>query len=173
MLFVVALKIEAGVLIKKYNLKKIENKYFSIFEGDGVALILSGVGATRASIATTYIITLYPKHNQIINFGGAGSQKLPIGTIHQAKSILYDDKKYMIADTGVTLKCTNKPIVAKHLKTNMVDMESFGVYQVCRVFKRSLRIVKIITDKCEKINYEQPFMTNKKAILDFDFDSKK
>ena len=173
MVFVVALKIEAGVLIKKYDLKNIEDNYFDIFTNKNIILIISGIGSMNSSMATTYVLNKYPQTNKIINFGGAGAvQKIQIGSMSIVKSFIFNNKKYMIGSKGLTMTCSDIPIYNQTIKTDLVDMESYGFYLACKKFQqKQFFIVKVVTDHCENIEYVTSLRQNEQSILGFDWDS--
>ena len=90
--FVVAHKLEANPLIEYFNLKKFVKKPFQIFKNErGIRLIISGMGAIRASNAVKFMWELNNGGSSFkegwINVGIAGHRTLKLGTCFLANKI--------------------------------------------------------------------------------------
>ncbi len=73
--FTVALKCEAGPIIKYFNLKQqAGNGSFQVYAGDEIILIITGVGGIQSAISTTYLLTKYDakKTDILLNIGISG-----------------------------------------------------------------------------------------------------
>ena len=73
---ITALSVEAKPLIEHYKLSSINNRYFRIYEGNDIILIISGVGKIKSSIATTYILSQIDNLDRCValNIGLCGTQ---------------------------------------------------------------------------------------------------
>ncbi|MCP5112760.1 MAG: hypothetical protein GY953_18190, partial [bacterium] len=78
--FVVALDCEAKPLASRYQLRRLDSA-FSIYQGDGIALVVSGVGKVAAAAATAYLYgrTGEPDGAVWFNVGIAGHRDRPVG----------------------------------------------------------------------------------------------
>ncbi len=78
--FVVALDCEAKPLASRYQLRRLDSA-FSIYQGDGIALVVSGVGKVAAAAATAYLYrrTGEPDGAVWLNVGIAGHRDRPGG----------------------------------------------------------------------------------------------
>ena len=86
MIYVVtALPWEARPVIERYNLKRDDNcKFFPMFKGSNMCLIVSGIGKMASAIAAAYLLSggNAGQDAAIVNIGvcGAVKQQYPIGT---------------------------------------------------------------------------------------------
>jgi len=138
-----ALYQEAEPFIEALQLKKFNQpSNFQIFQNNEYTLIISGVGGVNASIATTYLLTLFhPKKNDLFfNIGIAGGQKesLRLGElylIHKIHDLCYNRDYYPDLIINHSLKeaslitvnrpLTNKGIItANNLLTNELDLHT-------------------------------------------------
>ena len=85
MLYIVtALKSEAQAFVDKYRLKKTKLLEFSVFYGDSIMLIVSGIGVKNSALATQTLINHYDITDEdvYINVGICGaSKKYEIGQL--------------------------------------------------------------------------------------------
>ncbi len=71
---ILAMPLEAGPFIEALGLEATGEACLPVYKGDGIVLVISGIGKTNAAIATTYCCTAF--HPQwIVNLGAAGSTK--------------------------------------------------------------------------------------------------
>ena len=94
--WVVALRAEANVLIKKFHLKNFSNSSkFPIYinRENGHALVISGVGAIKSAVATMYLNNTFNSGQFVawINIGIAGHFQGPVGTLFQAIKVVNKD----------------------------------------------------------------------------------
>ena len=94
--WVVALRAEAHVLIKKFHLKKFSNSSkFPIYinRENGHALVISGVGSIKSAVATMYLNNTFNSGQFVawINIGIAGHFQGPVGTLFQAIKVVNND----------------------------------------------------------------------------------
>lgn len=81
-LFVIALKKEAEVIAKHYNLEKIEDNYY---KNDNIELIITDIsrnGITSALVNLIYDYNINLKEYTLINFGMVGSNNLKINDVY-------------------------------------------------------------------------------------------
>ncbi len=157
-----ALKAEATPLIEYFKLKKEQHKPFSIYQNRDITLIISGIGNINASIASTYLLTKFKLSNddKIYNIGvcGSKSSKHSIGDIYTIKKIV-DQSTNKVVHLPIISNIENENITTfataqnstNRLKTNLVDMESFGFYSSAKIFlaKENIIIIKIVSDKID------------------------
>ncbi len=155
-----ALEAEITELIGHLKLKKIESKPFKTYSNQDITLIISGIGNINAAIATTYILSTFQisKNDKIYNIGICGSK-----ANHDDIGELYTIKKIVDQSTNKVIHITNNsntkqenitttPIAqnsSHKIKTNLVDMESFGFYSSAKLFlpKENILIIKVVSDK--------------------------
>ncbi len=126
-----ALYQEAEPFIKTLQLKKINQpSNFQIFQNAEYTLIISGVGGVNASIATTYLLTLFqPKKNDLFfNIGIAGGRKesFRLGElylIHKIHDLCYNRDYYpdLIINHSfkeASLITVNSPLTNKGVMTD-------------------------------------------------------
>ena len=158
--FVIALRVEAKLLLDLYKLKKYvsKNKSFNIYNNinSNIWLIISGIGNINASKAVKRLFNESPKSkkNIWINIGMAGSNNYKIGDIFSIKKITYRNKPLYTSSLlnniipATEAKSVNK-IESKFRKKNIVyEMESYGfvreVEKFC--FRELICVVKIVSD---------------------------
>lgn len=160
-LFVCALSAEARAVIDFYRLKKCEGP-IDCYCGNEVALVVSGMGKMAASVATSHLLTRYPKTDLIINFGIAGSadKTIPIGTpllVHkitdwERQKDYYPDILFRHPFRESSLTTCDAPQGGENtIKEGLVDMEASGFFEAARVFVPLHKIVvfKIVSDHLE------------------------
>lgn len=90
--FVVALPAEASPVVKRWRLKKSNRQHpFSLFTGDDLRLVVSGIGKCNSAAATSWLAGInsrYRQRNSIwVNIGLAGHRTLTTGTLVTASRI--------------------------------------------------------------------------------------
>ncbi len=158
--WVVALKSEANPIIKRYNMRLVnENGPFLILKDDARNnwLVVSGVGQINAAAATVYLHqkSQAPPWTIWINIGIAGHLSSGIGTLYQIDKV-----------TGYSMKKTAYPFVIKsrdilraalltvdrpttdYPEEQLLDMEGFSFFQTASRFctKELVLIFKIVSD---------------------------
>jgi nucleoside phosphorylase len=159
---ITALKAEATPLIGHLKLEKIRSKPFEIYSNQNIILIISGIGNINIAIATTYLLSTFQtaKSDKIYNIGICGSKSTnnDIGELYTIKKIVNQstNKVVHITNNSDTREesITTTPIAqnsSHKIKTNLVDMESFGFYSSAKLFlpKESIMIIKIVSDKVD------------------------
>lgn len=167
MLYIVtALYAEAKPIIQHYQLRKLNTSHrLQLFtnEEQQISLIISGIGPSASSIATTFLITQFQANHQdkIINLGvcGAVHNRNPIGTPILAHKIIehhtsysyYPDIliKHPFIEGSVETFLT--PVLLEQqdeIQGEYVDMECSGFYQAASTFLAPHQIysIKIISD---------------------------
>ena len=165
---IIALFCEAKPFIDYFQLKQDHSHCkWRVFTGSKMALIISGSGKIRSSMAATYLLCQYPKEsflNSIIaNIGICGSTGLNsfgIGDLVLVNQIIdrgtlrnyFPDMmvKHDFAESG--LETFDFPVVSDNdLSLPLADMEAAGFYEAVSVFFDSHQIYcfKLISDKLE------------------------
>ena len=184
---VCALKIEADPLIKFYNLKKSNDKYFNIFENERMTLIISGVGKINVAAAVSYMLKdkKINYEDVIINIGICGSlnEKIKISDIVYCSKILDNDsdienftdltvKNFFDEGTILTVSKILKKEEIKYGNIDFVDMEASAFYQVASKFFKNhqIKVVKIVSDylNVESLNKDFVFDLINKNIEKID-----
>ena len=98
---VVAHKLEADPLVTYFKMNLIEKSPYVIYQGgEGVQLIVSGIGYDNAVSAVTFLaerqITSQKNSKGWINIGIAGHQTAGIGSIFTANKVVYQKNDVMI-----------------------------------------------------------------------------
>ncbi len=155
---VVALKAEALVFIEHFNLNKIDDKRFLIYQNSDIKLIISKIGKINSAIATTYLLSIFKpaKNDQIINIGLAGSnqKEINLGKIFEINKIVdfESSKVYHLKQNRylnrASITSYDKVVVKKSSNTQLVDMESSGFYVASKNFfdDESITILKVVSD---------------------------
>lgn len=157
--FVVAFAHEAKAVIKHYNLTRIEPSPFALYGNGNVALIVSGMGASSALIATTHLLTRFnaTQDDTLINLGiCAATENFSLGQTLIAHTIsdnasqknIYPDLRFSHPFHEVHLYTANQPQDQPLPKAEAVDMEAFFVLQAARIFlpTSKLFIAKVVSD---------------------------
>lgn len=159
---VVALKPEAQAFVDRFKLKKTSLKNYTLFYGDGMKLIVSGVGVTNSMLATQTLINEYDveEDDVFLNVGICGSNK-EIGELLEVGSVVYDGREYILHSyIDTKLECCNTP------STNSVfdgaDMESFGFYEAIRHSPaiKNFYIFKVVSDHFQPNSFSKDFVKN-------------
>ncbi len=174
--WVVALRPEANVLIKKFNLKSFPSySNFPIYVNreDGHALVISGVGSIKSAVATMYLNNAFNPGQFVawINIGIAGHFQGPVGTLFQAIKIVNNDngKSFFpgirfskLAKTG-ELYTVSSPENEFALPV-LYDMEAAGFCEIAPSLSCNelTFVLKIVSDTLE---HSQSLVT-KKFITD-------
>lgn len=160
-----ALNCEAKPFIKHFALKKVSNAPFPLFKNDAIALIISGSGAVRTSVAIGYLGGLFYNNHPIsfLNVGITGHSTYPIGSLFLGHKISVD------SDT----KCFYPPLLCRETMNTeaihtvsavetaytlptLYDMEAAHFFTSALKFAT---IECIQTLKCVSDNRETPFST--------------
>ncbi|MCK4973751.1 MAG: hypothetical protein KAR81_00740 [Sulfurimonas sp.] len=145
-----ALKPEAQAFVDKYKLNKSECENFTVFTGNNIKVIVSGLGVDNAKLATTAIIKKFkPEDDDIfLNIGICGASKeYEIGQFLEIGSIIYNDNKYIInSNFPNIITCKDSEVYEDN--GNIVDMESFGFYSATKDIKNR-HMYKVVSDHFE------------------------
>jgi nucleoside phosphorylase len=182
-LIVVALKVEAKSIIDFYDLKRVDDNSFEIYQNSKQALIISGVGKFNATVATTYIISKFSNIKKIINFGICGARKydnINIGDIFLVHKISdYETKrdffpnillKHNLIETDLTT--FNNPVNNEDFDTKLADMEAFGFFFASLRFLsiEKIIVIKIVSDFLSPQKFKKEYIisliNNKIEVLD-------
>ena len=174
--WVVALRAEAHVLIKKFHLKNFSN--FSklpiyINRENGHALVISGVGSIKSAIATMYLNNTFKPGQFVawINIGIAGHFQGPVGTLFQAIKVVNTDNgkfffpglRFSKLAKAAELYTVSSPESEFSLPV-LYDMEAAGFCEIApRLSCNELTFVlKVVSDTSE----QSQSLVTKKMIAD-------
>ncbi len=179
---VTALPCESSPFVEKYHLKRDGCRYFPLYRGDGMSLIVSGVGKMASAIATTYLLAQNLKPGQaeeeeglaIINIGvcGAFHQRHPIGTpvlIHKVMD--HETGKQYFPDILIEHPFkegsveTHNNVVRREdvlsgrveLQADLVDMEASGFFQAASRFlaPHQIYVIKVVGDYLDVVDFDR------------------
>lgn len=170
-LFVCAMKKEAGLIAKKLKLDKLEE---NLYKKDNISLLITGIGKQRTAISLTKYLCENVKPQLIINVGYAGSTDIRVGEwVVITRSYNYEweipgEEKYSMLDFGnQSLKIINfnglkrvecysaESFVTKtSLKESIAfDMELHSIAILCDMYKIPLMSLKKISDNLSLNDY--------------------
>lgn len=163
---ITATRMEAEPFIKIFDMKEIEKKPFSIYEGKDFLLGISGIGKANAAMGTAYCCVNYQPGN-ILNAGAAGAvdENHQVGSIYQVEKTIEPDRPHLRSNTpwiqtpdtlegfnNAVLATQDKPIndveTFKKLSdsADLVDMEGASVLQAARRFNSRCYLFKFVSD---------------------------
>lgn len=119
-------------------------------------IIKTGVGPVNVMKALKHI----PKHTKIINFGYAGSNKLPIGSEVSISTVSiyhenceYESPIFQLNDIGYPCQTNNDFVLETDIINPVVfDME---LAYICAMGFTRVRSIKIISDNLDYNKYEE------------------
>ncbi|MDY6905527.1 MAG: hypothetical protein SWH61_12680 [Thermodesulfobacteriota bacterium] len=179
-LLIMATMLEAKPFVKGLSLDETKGHPFPVFQGGGTVLVTSGIGKSRAAIATTYGCLVFEPQS-VWNGGAAGAltEGHEAGGIYQIRKIVEHDRPNLLTRKPVSckpdwLKKADKadaavlatgdcPVIQaadrrRLAKTaDLVDMEAAAVVQACHTFDLPCHVFKFISDT--------PGHTNNAAII--------
>jgi len=147
-----ALYQEALPIIKFFNLKEDNDKYFKIYKNNKILLINSGLGKINTALALSHIFTKYENFSKnILSIGIAGATKnLSIAELVNVKKIIDKEsqKVFHLKDLKnlKNLSCTTSDLPLTNAKTDLADMEASSVYLSCKKFDIRPTILKVVSD---------------------------
>ena len=158
--WVIALEPEAKPLIDLFDLHPLSNNLnFPVYINpkSGYALVISGIGSSKAAAAATYLKMLFNVQRYVawINIGIAGFYEEPIGQLFQAIKV-YDTARKTSYFPGFRLskivKCQTLHTVAqpetKYSEAVLFDMEASGFCEIASMFSCNelVFVLKIVSD---------------------------
>ena len=166
-LFIIALHAEAAPLIRSFSLQKVQNTPFPLYRNDKVTLLISGMGAYRSAIATTYALQHF-NPDRIVNFGICGSARasdIP-GTLYQIKKVIDTATRHVCHLTDSPLAPRTRlhtfavPQHAAPAKVHLADMEASGFCQAAKYFleKEKITVLKVVSDHMSEAIPEKAFV---------------
>ena len=156
----IALEPEAKPLIDLFDLHPLSNNLnFPVYINpkSGHALVISGIGSSKAAAAATYLKMLFNVQRYVawINIGIAGFYEEPIGQLFQAIKV-YDTARKTSYFPGFRLskivKCQTLHTVAqpetKYSEAVLFDMEASGFCEIASMFSCNelVFVLKIVSD---------------------------
>tara|TARA_B100001057_G_scaffold267585_1_gene267731 strand:+ start:2240 stop:3097 length:858 start_codon:yes stop_codon:yes gene_type:complete len=161
--WVTALEPEARPVIDLFDLRLLSNHLnFPVYLNSNSkhALVISGIGSSKAAAAVTYLKMLLDVQSYVgwINIGIAGFHLEPIGQIFQAIKV-YDSATRRSYFPGFRLskivKCQTLHTVAQpettYLENVLFDMEASGFCEIASIFSCNelVFVLKIVSDTPE------------------------
>lgn len=156
-----ALDAEARPLLEHYRLKRDYSLPYTLYKGDGVLLLITGIGRSNAMLALSALMgyRIPTKEDILINIGICGApdtyllgEALLIHQIMDPERSYYPDILYPhpLRETG--LVCVDTPVSSP--SPFPVDMESGGIFQAASRFLKlhQMAFVKIVSDHFEPHN---------------------
>ncbi|MCK9371624.1 MAG: hypothetical protein M0P91_00375 [Sulfuricurvum sp.] len=153
-----ALDAEARPLIEHYRLKRDYTLPYTFYKGDGILLLVTGIGRSNAMLALSALMgyRIPTKDDLLINIGICGApdtyrlgEALLIHQIMDTDRSYYPDILYPhpLRETG--LMCVDTPVSSPCLSP--VDMESGGIFQAASRFLKlhQMAFIKIVSDHFE------------------------
>lgn len=153
-----ALDAEARPLIEHYRLKRDYTLPYTFYKGDGILLLVTGIGRTNAMLALSALMGYrIPKGKDIlINIGICGApdtyllgEALLIHQIMDMDRYYYPDILYPHPLRETSLICVDTPVSSPGLFP--VDMESGGIFLAASRFLKlhQMAFIKIVSDHFE------------------------
>ncbi|MDT8338164.1 MAG: hypothetical protein RQ763_03075 [Sulfurimonas sp.] len=150
MLYIVtALKSEAQAFVEKYRLTKTNSHEYTVFEGEELRVIVSGVGVESAKKAASFLLKNFAVSDKdiFINVGICGANKeYNIGTLLAIGSIIHKDKSYSVSTAPNAITCVDEEVSQDFYI--LADMESFGFYEAIKEMQ-NYHIFKVVSDHFE------------------------
>lgn len=157
----VALKAEATPLIEAFALKPLDgNHLFPIWEGEGLKLIISGVGKIKAGAACSYLAGIHRDEgiHGWLNVGIGGHRTLSVGTPLLAHKIVDDSRRSQFFPSfAFDLPCRSEVCLTvenpEHIYESpaVYDMEAAGFYTIASKISplEMIHVFKVISDNSE------------------------
>ena len=163
---ITAIHWEAKPFIDRFGLKRdLSVKSFELFKGEGISLIVSGIGKIRSAIATTYLLGHLPepKLSSVFNIGVCGAKiEFGIGDLFLVNKITdngtgkryYSDLliRHSLHEAGI--ETFDTPVDESEMSDpdfDLVDMEASGFFEAASVFLPPSQIfcLKVVSDHLE------------------------
>ncbi|WP_051906774.1 5'-methylthioadenosine/S-adenosylhomocysteine nucleosidase family protein [Methylomarinum vadi] len=153
-----ALVCEAKPLIKRYDLRKIQQPHpFAVYANEGMTLVVTGVGKVAMAGAVAYSMALFrPKHPLMINLGIAGHKSMAVGSLLMADKVVdaNDSTKTYYPQLIGRFPCQTLPLNTlvtpslDYVEEFLYDMEGAAFYEMAAKFSSSelIQCLKIISD---------------------------
>ena len=168
---------EADPFLKKVSATLLDQKPYALYEFSitdqtekGLVLI-SGIGKVASEVSMRYVCIRF-KPRSVINAGLVGVllDESLVGELVQVDSVIdfnigdtHQDERVLAVHDGpwdevmpLSLVTVNKPLVDQEIKKSLlhkahiVDMEGFGIAQVCIEFEMPIMMLKIVSDVCNE-----------------------
>jgi hypothetical protein len=158
LIWVCALQCEARPVIDRYRLKKSQdNNPFDLYVGDGMALVVSGVGKIASASASAWVASRFSRQPSLawINLGTAGAGEHELGRLFSLHQVVDadDGRRYYPAPAGADdlqgCACMTLSQPSEDYRDDcLYDMEASGyLYASLRFSSAELvRSLKIVSD---------------------------
>ena len=163
---IIATRIEAAPFIEALGLEARGETGLPVYKGDGIVLVISGIGKANAAMAVTYCCFAF-QPQWIVNLGAAGSTKASHGlgdVFHVTKVVEWD--RPLLSSEGphlhfphvlkgfreAVLATQDRPVIDRSAReviapaADLVDMEGAAVVQAARKLATSCVIFKFVSD---------------------------
>ena len=154
---IAALTCEASPIIRALDLKPVSKiNSFSLYKGEGITLIISGIGSENSAAATNYLMGHNPGIKALINFGICGA------TQDFKKNCIVTPSKILNISTGQTyypeilvkggalgtLATADEPVTSAITDVDFYDMEGAGIFTAGLRYLAPSRIsiIKVVSD---------------------------
>ena len=148
------------------GLREVKKGRIALFEGEGILLVISGIGKTNAAVATAYCCTVF-RPRWVLNLGAAGAVKItfPMGDIFHITSVIEYDRPlftgkgprihrpYVLPGYREAILATqDRPVIAPGHRAevaqsaDLVDMEGAAVVQAAHRFGTPCVLFKFVSD---------------------------
>ena len=148
---VTALGVEASPIIERFGLKKSGALPFGYYEGEEIALIVSGVGYENALMATAALLAKHQKKGELYNIGiCAAPRRYALGSLLHVSEIRYESSRFRCANSAGVALLTCKEACASETEC-AVDMEAHAIFKAAKRFLpvEKLHFMKIVSDHFE------------------------
>ena len=157
LIWVAALHCEAKPVIDHYRLRKLPGLAFDVYQGEDMALIVSGVGKLASAAACAWIAAAHEQQAALawLNLGIAGAAEHRVGDAFLLHQVVDDDsgKRYYPVPVarryfpGNTCRTLGRPI-HEYREDCLFDMEASGFMQGALYFSSAelVQCIKLVSD---------------------------
>ena len=149
---VIALKPEAQAFVDYYKLQKSKLDTYTLFEGEDIKLIISGMGIESARLATQTLINHFDITDDDIYINAgicAGSRSYEIGELVECGGVKYQEIAYRFKNDLPLINCVDE--AQSEALYELSDMESYGFYDavIHNPAIKKFHILKVVSDHFE------------------------
>ncbi len=160
---------------------------------DNVEIYYTGVGKVNAAIKATSVLSVNDSKNTIVlNYGSAGSKLLEKNNLYRCTKfeqadmdarplvdsvgetpydeLIYDSmSKVIVFDNGINeygYTCSTADKFQENPSAHLVDMESYSIAKVCKIFGFDFVSYKFVSDDGDSKEWKENHMNGAKMFLD-------
>lgn len=156
MRIVTALTAEARPITRHFGLELVSNEPFRLYRGDGIELIVSGVGSAASATAVGYLAGGSPRRPRgWLNVGIAGHRDAPIGSARLAAKVVqvptgrswYPPAVFDPPCPGATVRTVDE-VELEPTDDALYEMEAAGFYEEALHFATAelIQVLKVVSD---------------------------